>query len=119
MGFMISFAGNVTYPKMQHLRDVAREFRSIVCSPKPTRRFCRRKAGAENETSRPCGRGSESLGECERLSRDEMAAITAANFRRFFGLERGIGGGYGLRRRRRMSDAFDQASIFRAHDSVG
>ncbi|MGH9756715.1 MAG: TatD family hydrolase, partial [Candidatus Acidiferrales bacterium] len=25
MGFVISFAGNVTYPKMQHLRDVARE----------------------------------------------------------------------------------------------
>jgi TatD DNase family protein len=25
MGFLISFAGNVTYPKMQHLRDVVRE----------------------------------------------------------------------------------------------
>ncbi len=25
MGFLVSFAGNVTYPKMQHLRDVARE----------------------------------------------------------------------------------------------
>ncbi len=25
MGFLISFAGNVTYPKAQNLRDVARE----------------------------------------------------------------------------------------------
>ena len=31
MGFLISFAGNVTYPKAQPIRDVAREFRWTGC----------------------------------------------------------------------------------------
>ena len=54
MGFMISFAGNVTYPKMQHLRDV---------SPRnPSRKAadgngfalsCLRKDAAESATSPP------------------------------------------------------------------
>ena len=52
MGFLISFAGNVTYPKMQHLRDVAREI--PLDESADGDRFavsCRRRAAAASATS--------------------------------------------------------------------
>ncbi len=53
MGFMISFAGNVTYPKMQHLATFPAKSRWKSCSRKRIRPFCLRKENAESATSPP------------------------------------------------------------------
>ncbi len=91
MGFMISFAGNVTYPKTQHLRDVARELPldrlltetdSPFLSPQGRR-------GKRNEPAYVV-EVAQALANVRNLHRDEVAAITAANFRRFFRLGDGI-----------------------------
>jgi len=88
MGFMISFAGNVTYPKMQHLRDVARalpldrlltETDSPFLPPQGRR-------GKRNEPAYVV-EVAKALATVRDLSHDELAAITAQNFRRFFGLD--------------------------------
>jgi len=68
MGFMVSFAGNVTYPKMQYLRDIAKELplgRILTETDSP---FLP-PAGVPGKAQRagPGGRGSAGLGDCERL----------------------------------------------------
>ena len=92
MGFMVSFAGNVTYPKAQNLRDVAKELPleriltetdSPFLSPQRTR-------GKRNEPANVV-EVARTLANVRNLLADEVAAITAANFRRFFGLGK-IGG---------------------------
>jgi TatD DNase family protein len=87
MGFLISFAGNVTYPKAQNLRDVAREVpldRLLVetdspfLAPVPFR-------GKRNEPAL-VAEVARTIGNVRNLAPDEVAGETAANFRRFFNL---------------------------------
>lgn len=89
MGFMISFAGNSTFPKTQNLRDVARELpldRILIetdapyLAPQPYR-------GRRNEPAY-VAEVAKTLAAVRNLPADEFAAATAANFRRFFRIAR-------------------------------
>ena len=87
MGFLVSFAGNVTYPKMQHLRDVARELpldRLLTETDSP---FLppQGRLGKRNEPAFVV-EVAQALANVRNLVPDEVAAATAANFRRFFRL---------------------------------
>jgi TatD DNase family protein len=88
MGFMISFAGNATYPKAQNLRDVAAgvpleflllETDAPFLAPQPFR-------GRRNEPAF-VAEVARTLAPVRNLPAHELAAATAANFRRFFGLQ--------------------------------
>ena len=92
MGFLISFAGNVTYPKAQNLRDVAREVplnRLLVetdspfLAPVPYR-------GKRNEPAY-VAEVARSIANVRNLAAEEVARATAENFRRFFGLANSTG----------------------------
>jgi len=87
MGFMISFAGNSTYPKTQHLRDTAKalpltniliETDAPFLAPQGFR-------GKRNEPAY-VAEVARTLASVRDLPADEFAAATAANFRRFFRL---------------------------------
>ncbi len=87
MGFLISFAGNSTYPKAHNLRDVASalplesiliETDSPFLAPKPFR-------GHRNEPSF-VAEVARTLATVRNLAPQEFAAATTANFRRFFRL---------------------------------
>jgi TatD DNase family protein len=87
MGFMISFAGNSTYPKAQNLRDVAKalplenlliETDSPFLAPQAYR-------GQRNEPAY-VGEVAKAIASVRNLAADEVALATAENFRRFFGL---------------------------------
>ncbi len=87
MGFLVSFAGNLTYPKAQGLRDVARalpmdrlliETDAPFLAPQPHR-------GRRNEPAY-VAEVARTLANVRDLAPDEVAAVTAANFRRFFRL---------------------------------
>src|SRR5579863_6143359 len=87
MGFMISFAGNVTYPKMQHLRDVSGQIpleRLLTETDSP---FLppQGKRGKRNEPAFVV-QVAETLASVRDLPTEEIAATAAANFRRFFRL---------------------------------
>ncbi|MGH9691470.1 MAG: TatD family hydrolase [Candidatus Acidiferrales bacterium] len=87
MGFLISFAGNVTYPKMLALRDVARELpldRILTETDSP---FLppQGKRGKRNEPANVV-EVAQALGNVRNLAAHEVAATTASNFRRFFRL---------------------------------
>ena len=88
MGFMISFAGNVTYPKMQPLRDVARELpldRMLTETDSPFLSPQGRR-GKRNEPAFVV-EVAQALANVRNLAPEKVAATTAANFRRFFQLE--------------------------------
>ena len=85
MGFLVSFAGNVTYPKAQNLRDVAREIpldRLLVetdspfLAPQPHR-------GRRNEPAY-VAEVARTIGNVRNLPADEVARATSENFRRLF-----------------------------------
>jgi len=87
MGFLISFAGNSTYPKAQNLRDVAKalplenlliETDAPYLAPQPYR-------GKRNEPAY-VGEVAKTLASVRNLAADEVASATAENFRRFFRL---------------------------------
>jgi TatD DNase family protein len=87
MGFMISFAGNVTFPKAQQIRDAARqvpldrmliETDSPFLAPAPHR-------GKRNEPAFVVETARQ-LGELRGLSREAIGERTARNFYRFFSL---------------------------------
>lgn len=87
MGFMISFAGNSTYPKAQNLREVAKalpleniliETDSPYLAPQPHR-------GKRNEPAY-VAEVARILASVRDLPAEEFAARTADNFRRFFHL---------------------------------
>jgi len=87
MGFMVSFAANVTYPKMQHLRDVAKELpleRMLTETDSP---FLppQKLRGKRNEPANVV-EVARTLASVRNLGSDEVAATTAANFQRFFRL---------------------------------
>jgi TatD DNase family protein len=88
LGFMISFAGNVTFKKADDLREVARrvpldrllaETDCPFLTPVPFR-------GRRNEPARVL-EVAAGLAELHNLTTDEMGRITTENFSRFFGLE--------------------------------
>src|ERR1700757_551595 len=90
MGFLISFAGNSTYPKAQNLRDVAKalpleniliETDSPFLAPQPYR-------GKRNEPAY-VGEVAKAIGSVRNLATEQIALATAENFRRFFGLSAG------------------------------
>jgi TatD DNase family protein len=87
MGFLISFAGNSTYPKTQNLRDVAKalpleniliETDSPYLAPQAYR-------GKRNEPAY-VAEVARTLASVRDLPAEEFAARTAGNFRRFFHL---------------------------------
>jgi TatD DNase family protein len=87
MGFLVSFAGNVSYPKNQPLRDVAREIpldRMLTETDSPFLAPQGRR-GKRNEPAFVV-EVAQALANVRNLATDEVAATTAANFRRFFRL---------------------------------
>jgi TatD DNase family protein len=89
MGFLVSFAGNVTYPKAQNLRDVAStipldrllvETDSPFLAPQPHR-------GRRNEPAY-VAEVARTIGNVRNLPADEIARVTAENFCRLFRLDR-------------------------------
>jgi TatD DNase family protein len=87
MGFLVSFAGNATYPKAQNLRDIAAalplesiliETDSPFLAPQPYR-------GRRNEPAF-VAEVARTLAPVRNLAPHEFAAATAVNFRRFFRL---------------------------------
>jgi len=89
MGFLISFAGNATYPKTQNIRDVAKEIPldrilietdSPFLAPQPYR-------GKRNEPAY-VAEVAKTLATVRNLAPEEIAAATAANFRRLFRIAR-------------------------------
>jgi TatD DNase family protein len=91
LGFLISFAGNLTYPKAQPLRDVAAKVsldRLLVetdapfLAPLPNR-------GKRNEPAWVADTAEE-LANLKGVSREEIAAATTKNFERLFRLTSGV-----------------------------
>jgi TatD DNase family protein len=89
LGFNLSFAGNVTYPKAQNIRGAARMvpadryFIETDCpylAPIPYR-------GKRNEPAFVV-ETARAIGELRGMTRDEIGAQTAENFRSFFGLSK-------------------------------
>jgi len=89
MGFMISFAGNSTYPKARNLRDIAKalpleniliETDAPYLAPQPWR-------GKRNEPAY-VAEVARTLASVRNCPAEEMASATGHNFRRFFGLAR-------------------------------
>ena len=69
MGFLISFAGNITYPKAQNLRDVARELpldRLLVETDSPF--IAPRAASREKKRASSCRGSGANHRECEKLA---------------------------------------------------
>jgi len=85
MGFMISFAGNVTFPKAQQIRDAAKDVpldRMLIETDSPylapvPHRGKRNEPGFVVETARR-------LGELRARTGEEIGQITAQNFYSFF-----------------------------------
>jgi TatD DNase family protein len=87
MGFLISFAGNSTYPKAQNLRDIAKalplenlliETDAPYLAPQAYR-------GKRNEPAY-VAEVARTLASVRNLPPEEFATATAVNFRRFFRL---------------------------------
>jgi TatD DNase family protein len=92
LGFLISFAGNLTYPKAEALRDVARrvpldsllvETDAPWLAPAPHR-------GKRNEPAMVV-ETAQVLAELKGLDQQEIAAATAKNFFRLFLLQPDVG----------------------------
>ncbi len=87
LGFMISFAGNVTFPKAEDIRAAAREVAldrllietdSPYLAPVPHR-------GRRNEPAY-VKEVAHQIGNLRHLLTDEIGARTSGNFHRFFGI---------------------------------
>lgn len=87
LGFMISFAGNISFPKAQQIRDAARQLpldRILIETDSPflapvPHRGKRNEPLFVKETARQ-------LGELHGISTEEAGIKTSENFRRFFSL---------------------------------
>jgi TatD DNase family protein len=89
MGFMISFAGNCTYPKAQSIRDVARDLpleRILIETDSPYL-APQRYRGKRNEPAY-VGEVAKAIADVRSLTSQETAAATSENFRRFFKIAR-------------------------------
>jgi len=87
IGLLVSFTGNLTYPKAQNIRDVAKglpleniliETDSPYLAPQPMR-------GKRNEPAYVL-EVAKALASVRNLGTEEIAQLTAGNFRRFFHL---------------------------------
>src|SRR5271166_6540159 len=87
LGFVISFAGHITYPKAQNIRDAAAmapldhifiETDSPYLAPVPHR-------GKRNEPAFVV-EAARTIGELRGLETEEVGRQTSENFTRFFGL---------------------------------
>ena len=92
LGFLVSFAGNLTYPKAQPLRDVAAripldgilvETDAPWLAPAPHR-------GQRNEPAR-VAQTAQVLAGLHDIAPDEIAAATTENFLRLFHLPPDVG----------------------------
>jgi len=92
LGFLISFAGNLTYPKAQPMRDVAArvpldgllvETDAPWLAPVPNR-------GKRNEPAW-VARTAETLAELLGAEAQEIAQATTKNFNRLFDLRPDVG----------------------------
>jgi TatD DNase family protein len=94
MGFMVSFACNVTYPKMQHLRDVAQELPLEKILTETDSPFLPPQSlrGKRNEPANVV-QVAQTLASVRNLAIEEVASATAENFRRFFRLGTGTNQG--------------------------
>jgi len=90
MGFLISFAGNVSYPKNQSLREVAQRIPLDTMLTETDSPFLapQGRRGHRNEPAFVV-EVAQTLASVRDLGTDEVAAVTTANFRRLFGLEAG------------------------------
>jgi len=87
LGFMISFAGNVTFPKAQPIREAAKEVpldRMLIETDSPflapvPNRGKRNEPAFVKETARQ-------IGELRGISTEEVGAQTTRNFYKFFSL---------------------------------
>jgi TatD DNase family protein len=88
MGFMISFAGNATYPKSQNLRDVAHQLPldSVLIETDSPYLAPQSHRGRRNEPAY-VAEVAQTLATVRNLAVGDLAAATAANFRRFFKLQ--------------------------------
>jgi TatD DNase family protein len=86
-GFLISFAGNITFPRAENIREVAAKVpldRMLIetdapfLAPLPYR-------GKRNEPAW-VGRVADKLGEVRGVASEQVASSTANNFFRFFGV---------------------------------
>jgi TatD DNase family protein len=91
MGFLISFAGNSTYPKAANIRDVAKalplekiliETDAPFLAPQGYR-------GKRNEPAY-VGEVAKAIASVRNLATEEVATATATNFRRFFKLDQKV-----------------------------
>ncbi|HXM96853.1 MAG TPA: TatD family hydrolase [Candidatus Dormibacteraeota bacterium] len=90
MGFVISFAGNCTYPKAQSIRDVARELpleRMLIETDSPYL-APQEYRGRRNEPAY-VAEVAKVIGSVRNLSAEDVASATTNNFRRFFRLDQG------------------------------
>jgi TatD DNase family protein len=89
MGFLISFAGNSTYPKTQNLRDVAKELPlgGILIETDAPYLAPQAYRGKRNEPAY-VAEVAKSLAAVRNLPPEEIAAATADNFRRLFRIAR-------------------------------
>lgn len=92
MGFLVSFAGNVTYSKSQNLRDVAAQvpLESLLIETDSPYLAPQAWRGRRNEPAY-VAEVAKTLGPVRNLPPAEIAAVTAGNFRRFFRLARTAG----------------------------
>lgn len=93
MGFLVSFAGNVTYPKSEPLRLVARQLPAESLLIETDSPFLPPQGwrGRRNEPAF-VAEVAKTLASVRDLSAEEVARITSANFRRFFRLEAHLAG---------------------------
>ena len=92
LGFLISFAGNLTYPKAQSLRDVAEQVpldQILVETDAPWLAPSSHR-GKRNEPSMMVDTAAVLAG-IKGVGAEEIAAATTKNFMRLFGLRPGMG----------------------------
>jgi TatD DNase family protein len=87
LGFLVSFAANITYPKNNSLRDTAAQLPldRILTETDSPYLAPQRVRGKRNEPAYVV-EVAQTLASVRNCSADEVAAATAANFRRFFRL---------------------------------
>ena len=91
LDFMVSFAGNVSFPKAQNIREAAKDVpldRRLIETDSPflapiPHRGKRNEPAFVTEVARH-------LGELRGLSPEEVGALTTQNFYRFFSIQPGI-----------------------------
>jgi TatD DNase family protein len=92
LGFLISFAGNLTYPKAQPLRDVAARLPLdglLVETDAPWLAPAHNR-GKRNEPGW-VAQTAQTLAELRGLTLEEIASATTKNFHRLFGLGADVG----------------------------